>query len=95
MEFINVLKPLLSLFQICYDGMLGVFNFFTTPIKDLFLQYGVLYLFDLEKVLADLVTIFENTIGVTDITLVGMMLGVALPIYLIYQFVTWVLNVVT
>lgn len=46
-------------------------------------------------VLATLVSAFLNASSLGDLTILSLMIGSGLTIFVIYTFVTWVLNVVT
>lgn len=85
MDTITLFDTVVDLFFVIYITAQNIMTFMLTPIKDL---VGT------DTVLQDVLSkIIEYGLG--DFSLLALMVGPALATYLVYQFVVWVLNVVT
>lgn len=85
MDTITLFDTVIDLFFVIYSTAQNIMAYMLTPIKDL---VGT------DTVLQDVLSkIIEYGLG--DFSLLTLMVGPALITYLVYQFVVWVLNVVT
>lgn len=85
MDTITLFDTVVDLFFVIYSTAQNIMTYMLTPIKDL---VGT------DTVLQDVLSkIIEYGLG--DFSLLALMVGPALITYLVYQFIVWVLNVVT
>lgn len=85
MDTITLFDTVVDLFFVIYSSAQNIMTYMLTPIKDL---VGT------DTLLQDVLSkIIEYGLG--DFSLLALMIGPALITYLVYQFVVWVLNVVT
>ena len=72
---------ILNMLGVLINGFADLFEYFTYSLNDFLASIGI-----------DVV--LPSWIG-GDLTPLSLMIGVALPMYLGYQFVSWILNLVT
>ena len=73
-----------------YSSSKIIIEFVTMPVGDLIYWYAPDPTFANEIVGSIL-----NTIGIGSYSLLTLMFGAGIGIYLLYQFITWVLNILT
>lgn len=76
-----------EMFSSWLKALTGFWNALNTPLGDLFPSFGGF----VDTGLPGIVSL----LGLSDVTLLSMMLGGALGFYVVYQLVTWILNIIT
>lgn len=85
--FQQLLEMGLDMMEVIYSFATTIIDFITSPIGDL--------LYDYPTVSTTLLGSILNTIGIGQYSVWQVMLGGGIIVYLVYQFVTWVLNLAT
>lgn len=68
-------------------ALAGFWSVLNTPLGDLFPDFDGFLITGLPAIV--------RALGLADFTLLGLMLGGALGFYVVYQLITWLLNLIT
>lgn len=95
-SFQILIDTVLSLAENCYEAMLDIFTIFTQPMATVVNTFILTSAFPepIGEILAIITSPITNSIF-GDFSLVMFMLGGGLAVYMVWQLITWILNILT
>lgn len=95
-SFRVLIEAVISLAEGCYVAMLDLFTLFTTPIATLINTFVLSQTFPtpIGEIIAIITAPLTNSIF-GNYSLVTFMLGGGIAVYLLWQLVAWILNIIT